>query len=59
MADPPSLLRLVRFVPIYLVAVLVFEFVALWVERDRIEPGPSVGDGLMRLARRGTRRAPA
>jgi lysyl-tRNA synthetase, class II len=47
MADPPSLLRLVRFVPIYLMGVLAFGFVALWVERDRIEPGPSVGGGLV------------
>ena len=42
-ADPPSLLRLVRFVPTYLVAVTVFGSVALWTERVRISPDLSVG----------------
>ena len=37
--DPPSLLRLVRFVPLYLVTVLLFGVVALWAERRRITPG--------------------
>ncbi len=37
--DPPSLFRLVRFVPLYLLAVLVFGVVALWTERGRITPG--------------------
>ena len=41
--DPPSLFRLVRFVPLYLVAVLVFGVVALWTERGRITPGLSIG----------------
>jgi lysylphosphatidylglycerol synthetase-like protein (DUF2156 family) len=36
--DPPSLLRLVRFVPVYLVAVLAFGCVALWTERTRVTP---------------------
>jgi lysyl-tRNA synthetase, class II len=45
-ADPPSLLRLVRFVPIYLAGVLAFGFAGLWVERDRIDPELSVGGGL-------------
>jgi lysyl-tRNA synthetase class 2 len=42
-ADPPSLLRLVGIVPLYLAAVLVFGSVALWMERGRIEPDLSVG----------------
>ena len=37
-ADPPSLFRLVRFVPPYLVAVLAFGAVALWTERCRDRP---------------------
>ena len=37
-ADPPSLLRLVRFVPTYLVAVLAFGAVTLWTERSRMSP---------------------
>ena len=41
--DPPSLFRLVRFVPLYLLAVLVFGVVALWTERGRITPGLSIG----------------
>jgi lysyl-tRNA synthetase, class II len=44
--DPPSLLRLVRFVPLYLLAVLAFGFAGLVRERDRIEPGLTVGGGL-------------
>jgi lysylphosphatidylglycerol synthetase-like protein (DUF2156 family) len=42
-ADPPSLLRLVRFVPLYLAGVALFGSVALWLERDRVDPGLSVG----------------
>ena len=38
-ADPPSLLRLVRFVPTYLVAVLAFGAVTLWTERSLMSPG--------------------
>ncbi|WP_252439244.1 lysine--tRNA ligase [Pseudonocardia humida] len=48
-ADPPSLLRLVRFVPVYLVAVLAVGFAALWVERDHLEPALSVGGGLQAI----------
>jgi len=36
--DPPSLLRLARFVPLYLITVLLFGVVALWTERARITP---------------------
>ena len=35
-SDPPSLLRLVRLVPLYLAAILVFGFVSLTVERDHL-----------------------
>ncbi len=45
-ADPPSLLRLVRFVPVYLAAVLAVGFTALWVERGQLEPGLTVGGAL-------------
>jgi lysyl-tRNA synthetase class 2 len=38
-ADPPSLLRLLQFVPLYLAGVFAFGLVGLWVERDRIDPG--------------------
>jgi lysyl-tRNA synthetase class 2 len=48
-ADPPSLLRLVRFVPIYLAAVLAVGFVALGVEHDRIDPALSFGGGLQTI----------
>ncbi|WP_433554975.1 lysine--tRNA ligase [Pseudonocardia xinjiangensis] len=45
--DPPSLLRLVRFVPVYLAGVLAFGFVALAVERDRLDPDLTFGGGLV------------
>lgn len=55
-SDPPSLLRLVRFVPTYLAAVLVFGAVVLWTERGRLSPPLSpggvletVGSGLVGL----------
>ena len=41
--DPPSLFRLVRFVPVYLAAVLVFGVVALWAERSRLDPDLTPG----------------
>jgi lysylphosphatidylglycerol synthetase-like protein (DUF2156 family) len=44
--DPPSLFRLVRFVPLSLLVVLVFGVVALWTERSRITPELSIGDVL-------------
>ncbi|PVZ09531.1 lysine--tRNA ligase [Actinomycetospora cinnamomea] len=37
-ADPPSLLRLVRFVPIYLACVLAFGFVSLGLQSGRMTP---------------------
>jgi lysyl-tRNA synthetase len=45
-ADPPSLLRVVRFVPIYLVGVAVFGFAALWSEQGRISPAVTFWPGL-------------
>ncbi|WP_433284542.1 lysine--tRNA ligase [Pseudonocardia sp. CA-142604] len=49
-ADPPSLLRLVRFVPLYLAGVFAFGLVALWVESDRIEPGVTLDGALATVA---------
>jgi lysylphosphatidylglycerol synthetase-like protein (DUF2156 family) len=46
-ADPPSLLRLVRFVPIYLGAVLMFGFVGLALQNGRMTPDLSFGGGLV------------
>ncbi len=37
-ADPPSLWTAVRFVPIWLGVVLVYGFLALFVERDHLSP---------------------
>ncbi|MDN5931714.1 MAG: phosphatidylglycerol lysyltransferase domain-containing protein, partial [Pseudonocardia sp.] len=45
-ADPPTLLRLVRFVPLYLLGVLVFGFAGLWGERNRLDPDLTLGGGL-------------
>jgi len=36
--DPPSLFRLVRLVPAYIAAVLLFGFVSLWTERHHVDP---------------------
>ncbi len=47
--DPPSLLRLVRFVPLYLFGVLLFGFVALWVERGRMTPDLTIGGALVTI----------
>ena len=44
--DPPSLLRLLRFIPLYLIAVLGFGLVALWTQRDRITPELTLGGAL-------------
>lgn len=48
-ADPPSLPRLLRFVPLYLVAVLVFGFAGLLLERNRIDPALTLGGGLQTI----------
>jgi lysyl-tRNA synthetase, class II len=49
-ADPPSLFRLVRFVPLYLCCVLVFGFAALGLEHDRISPPLTLWGGLETVA---------
>jgi lysyl-tRNA synthetase len=46
-ADPPSLWRLVRFVPIYVAGVLGFGLFALWTERGRLTPDLSFGGALL------------
>ena len=48
-ADPPSLLRLVRAVPIFVGGVLLFGTIALWLERDRIEPDLTPGGVLLTI----------
>ncbi|HYZ02571.1 MAG TPA: phosphatidylglycerol lysyltransferase domain-containing protein, partial [Candidatus Binatia bacterium] len=45
-ADPPSLLRLVRFVPLYVIAVLVFGFAGLLLQRGRMDPPLTLAGGL-------------
>jgi lysyl-tRNA synthetase len=45
-ADPPSLLRLLRLLPLYLGGVLLFGLTTLWAERDSLEPGLSAGGAL-------------
>jgi lysylphosphatidylglycerol synthetase-like protein (DUF2156 family) len=47
--DPPSLLRLVRFVPLYLVAVVAFGFAALGLGHRRVEPSLTLGGGLQEI----------
>ncbi len=42
-ADPPSLLRLIRLVPLYIGAVFAFSAVSLFLERDRLDPDLSLG----------------
>ena len=42
-ADPPSALRLLRAVPLYLVIVYGFGIVALLLERDRVDPALTLG----------------
>ncbi|MEX5718381.1 lysine--tRNA ligase [Geodermatophilus maliterrae] len=44
--DPPSLLRLLHVLPLYLGGVLLFGLTTLWVERSRVEPGLTVGGAL-------------
>ncbi|HVH23312.1 MAG TPA: phosphatidylglycerol lysyltransferase domain-containing protein, partial [Pseudonocardia sp.] len=48
-ADPPSLLRLVRAIPIFIAGVLLFGGVALWLERGRIEPDVTPGGVLLTI----------
>ena len=47
--DPPSLLRLVRFVPVYLVAVVAFGFAALGLGHRWVQPDLTLGGGLQEI----------
>ena len=49
--DPPSLLRLLRFLPVYLAAVLLFGLGGLWVEHNRLDPPLSIGGVLQTVFR--------
>ncbi len=44
--DPPSLFRLVRFIPLYLASVIAFGLIALYLERGRITPDLTLGGAL-------------
>ncbi len=44
--DPPSLLRLLHVLPLYLGGVLLFGLTTLWAERSRVEPGLTTGGAL-------------
>lgn len=48
--DPPTLFELMRFLPRYLLGVLIYGSVALFLERDNIEPELTVGGGLETIA---------
>ncbi len=48
-ADPPSLFRVVRFVPIYLGGVVVFGFVALWTQSGRTTPDVTFAGALVTI----------
>ncbi len=50
-SDPPSLLRLVRRIPVYFGAVFVFGFVSLLVERDHLTPGLTFWGGFETIAK--------
>ncbi len=45
-SDPPSLLRLVWLVPLYVVAVVTFGFISLLVERNHTDPNLTISGGL-------------
>jgi lysyl-tRNA synthetase len=47
--DPPSLLRLVRFVPLYLIAVVGFGFAALGLEHRWVQPRLTVAGDLQEI----------
>ncbi|WP_138759944.1 lysine--tRNA ligase [Modestobacter altitudinis] len=44
--DPPSLLRLLHVLPLYLAGVLAFGLSTLWAERSRLEPDLTLGGAL-------------
>jgi lysyl-tRNA synthetase, class II len=45
-SDPPSLLRLVWLVPLYVIAVLAFGFTSLGLERHHLDPQLTISGGL-------------
>jgi lysyl-tRNA synthetase len=45
-SDPPSLFRLVRLAPVYLASVLVFGFISLTIERNRLDAPLTFWGGL-------------
>ncbi len=49
-SDPPSLFRLFLLAPLYLGAVLLFGFVSLYLERERIVPDVTVDRALETIA---------
>ncbi|MCW2529165.1 MAG: lysS [Pseudonocardiales bacterium] len=49
-SDPPSLFRLVRLAPVYLASVLVFGFVSLTIERNRLDAPLTFWGGLRTIA---------
>jgi lysyl-tRNA synthetase class 2 len=49
-ADPSSLLRLVYFIPIYLVCVFIYGVAVLYIERGRLTPDVSFGGALETVA---------
>lgn len=50
-SDPPTLFRLVRFVPAWLLVVLGFGLGSLWLERGQLEPAWTLGRSLVTVAR--------
>ncbi len=44
--DPPTLFQFLRFVPLYLMAVVSFGLLFLFVQRRRITPEPTIGRSL-------------
>jgi lysyl-tRNA synthetase, class II len=45
-SDPPSLLRLLRLAPLYVLAVLAFGFTGLITDRNHIDPNLTISGGL-------------
>ena len=44
--DPPTLFQFLRFVPVYLLAVVAYGFVFLFVQRNRVDPELTFGRSL-------------
>jgi lysyl-tRNA synthetase class 2 len=49
-SDPPTLFRLLRFVPAWAGAVLCFGVGSLWLERDHLDPPWTLGGSLQTVA---------